>query len=197
MSDEFYDPTAWFSKWPHKQKAVIDAHSEVHARFGLAAQRGTELETGLVMLVAQMEQALQRKPQLEALLTALGKNGMLPLGPLISAFGRLYGVPADDRLMEELRKAKDARNYLIHHFYRDRADLFTTPEGCGQLVRILVSIYDDLDAALQWLGDWRDDHFGYTPPEDVWERINDDLAKWRTENQQILDAMLGKNARKG
>lgn len=197
MTDELYDPTAWFSKWPHKQKSVIDAHSEVHARFGFAAQRGTELETGLVMLVAQMEQAVRRKSELEGLLLALSKNGTLPLGPLISTFGRLYGVPTDNGLMEELRKAKKARNYLIHHFYRDRADLFTTPEGCRKMVKILVSIYDDLDAALQWLGNWRDDHLGYTPPEDVWEMINEDFTKWRAENQQILDAMLGKNERRG
>lgn len=196
MTGEFYNPTGWFSKWPHTQKPVIDAWSEVHTRFGIAAQRGTELETALVMLVAQMEQALQRKPKMEALLLALGKNGMLPLGPLISAFGRLYGVPADHGLMEELRKAKNARNYLIHHFYRDRADLFTTPEGCKQLVEILVSIYDDLDAAMQWLEDWRDDHLGYTPSEDVWDRINEDIAKWRIENQAMLDAMLGKNERR-
>ena len=192
-SDDFYDPTAWFAEWPHKEKSVWDTHSKVHTRFGIAAEKCTQLETGLVMLAAQIEQALKRTPQLEA----LARNGALPLGPLISIFARLYGVPEDDPLMAELETAKKARNYLIHHFYRDRAEQFKTPEGCDELVEILVSIYDDLDAALQGLEHWRDEHFGYTPPEDTWDRINEDVAKWRAENQQMLDAMLGKNERRG
>jgi hypothetical protein len=196
MADEFYDPSTWFSTWPHKEKPVWDVWSKVHTRFGLAAQKGTELETGLVMLVAQMEQALEREPQLETLLAGLAKSGVLPLGLLISTFGQLYTVPNDDTVMQELERAKKARNYLIHHFYRDRAELFTSPEGCEKLVEILVSIYDDLDAALQQLEDWRDGHLGYTPHEEVWDRINEDVAKWRNENQQMLDACLGKNERR-
>jgi hypothetical protein len=196
-SAHFYDPTAWFSKWPHDEKPLWDTYSRVHTRFGLAAQSCSELETGLVMLVAQLERALKRTPQLQSLLSALARKGVLPLSPLISIFGRLYGVPEDDPLMEELETARKARNYLIHHFYRDRAQLFETPEGCDQLVEILVSIRDDIDAALQGLKHWGDEHLVYTPPEDTWDRINEDVAKWRDETQQMLDAMLGKNERRG
>ncbi|NJD54994.1 MAG: hypothetical protein FIA94_01160 [Nitrospirae bacterium] len=195
MTSEKYDPLSWLSKWP-RDKALWDVWREVHARFGLAAQRGTELETGLVMMISQMEQALQRNLKLEILLSAIEKNGALPLGPLISLFRRLYQVPEDDVLTEELEKAKKGRNYLVHHFYRDQADLFTTSEGCQKLAEILVGINDDLDAAIQYLENWRDNHLGYTPPEDVWDRINEDVARWKLENQLMLDSFLGKNERR-
>ena len=196
MIEEKYDPSSWFYKWP-QDKALWDVWREVHARFGLAAQSGTNLETGLVMLISQMEQALKRNPDFEMLLSAIKKNGALPLGPLISLFERLYQIPADDELTEELGKAKEARNYLIHHFYRDQATLFETPEGCQKLIAILVAIRDDLEVAIQYLEDWRDKHLGYTPPEDIRDRINDDVAKWKLENQQMLDSFLGKNERRG
>jgi hypothetical protein len=147
------------------------------------------------MLISQIEQALKRVPTFETFLSALTKNGVLPLGPLIALFRRLYSVPEDDDLVENLEKAKKARNYLIHHFYRDRADLLTTPDGCQKMEEILSAIYDDLDVALQYLESWRDNHLGYTPPEEVWDRINEDIAKWKLENQQMLDSFLGKKER--
>jgi hypothetical protein len=194
---EPHDPTGWFLKWPHNEKPVWEAWEKVHARFGIAAQRGCEIETGLIMLISQMEQALQQKLQLEGLLESLRKNGMLPLGPLIELFCKIYWVTDSDDLVVELRKAKSSRNYLIHHFYRDRADLFTTPEGCEKAVEILVSIYDDMDVAIQHLEDWRDKHFGYRPPEERWDEINEDVVKWRDEQQKMLNAFLGKNERHG
>ena len=197
MTEKKYDPFGWLSNWPLKDKGLWEAWDEIHARFGLAAQRSTELETGLVMLISQLEKALKRVPQFEILLSIIRKKGALPLGPLISLFIRLYQIPDDDELTEELEKAKNARNYLIHHFYRDQAELFTTPEGCQKITEILMGIYDDLDVAIQYLEDWRDQHFGYIPSEDIRDRINKDLAKWRHENQQMLDAFLGNNERRG
>ena len=111
------------------------------------------------------------------------------MGRLIKTFCSLYGVPSQDPLREELERASQARNYLIHHFYRDRADLFRNPEGCDRLVEMLVSIYDDLDAALQYLEQWRERWFGPQPPEAIWEQINEDVAQWQRENQQMLDAI--------
>jgi hypothetical protein len=192
-----YDPAAWALKWPHKETPHWEAWREVYARFGIAAQRGCDLETGLVMLISQMEQILKQKLQLEGLLAALEKNGMLPLGPLITLFCKLYPVPEGDDLVAELGKAKKSRNYLIHHFYRDRAALFTTPEGCEKAIEILVSIHDDMDVAVQYLEDWRDEHLGYRPPEEIWESINQDITKWQNEQRLMLDAFLGKNERKG
>jgi len=195
MSNKEYDPNSWVSKWP-KHIPIWDAHRPVHCRFGVAAQKCSEIETGLAMLVGQMQQAVKRQPEFTALLSELTKAA-LPLGSLIDLFCRLYRVQADDDVAQELENARKARNYLVHHFYRDRADLFTTPEGCKRLEDILISIYDELDAALQSLEDWRIKHVGYTPPEDTWDRINEDVARWESENQQMLDALLGKSQRRG
>jgi hypothetical protein len=195
MSNKEYDPHAWLSNWP-KHIPIWDAHREVHCRFGVAAQKCSEIETPLAMLVGQMQQAVKRQPEFTALLSELTKTA-LPLGPLIDLFCRLYRVQADDDLAQELEKARKARNYLVHHFYRDSADLLTSPEGCRRLEDILISIHDDLDAARQALQDWRDNHLGYTASEDIWDRINEDVARWKSENQQMLDALLGKSQRRG
>ena len=57
MKEKKYDPFGWLSNWPLKDKGLCEAWGKIHARFGLAAQRSTELETGLVMLISQLEQA--------------------------------------------------------------------------------------------------------------------------------------------
>ena len=196
MAAQHYDPTAWLSEWSDRDQPVLEAWREVHVRFGLAAQKSTEIESGLAMLIAQLRQELSKRPEFGVLLAGL-KDCAIPLGSLISLFCRLYQIRDEDDIARELWSAKKAQNYLIHHFYRDRADLFTTPGGCKKLVEILVGIYDDLDAALTQLEAWRDAHLGYAPPEDLWGRISDDVARWKSENHQMLDALLGNSERTG
>lgn len=191
-----HDPAAWISRWPHDKIPLWETWREVHARFGLAASKGTELETALTMLISQMEQMLTQKLQLEDLLSELRDKGMLPLGALNKLFLKIYRVPENDELAIHLTTARKSRNYLIHHFYRDRADLFTTPEGCERAADILVSIYEDLVVAVESLEHWRDAHFGYRPPEETWDHINQDVTKWKDEQKLMLDAFLGINKRK-
>lgn len=195
MSNKEYDPHAWLSNWP-RHTPIWDAHREVHCRFGVAAQMCSEIETGLAMLVAQMQVAVKRQPEFAALLSEL-TNAALPLGPLIDLFCKLCGETVDDDLAQALEEVRKARNYLIHHFYRDRADLLTSPEGCKRLEEILVSIHDDLYDGNQALKDWHDNNLGYAVSEDIWDRINEDVARWRIENQHMLNALLGKCQRRG
>ena len=223
---ELYDFTAWVGKWPHEKQSIWETHSKVYARFGIAVQACTKLETGLVMLVAQrkqlknelimlaaemeqvenelvmpaviMEHFKKRKFTLEfkSLLTELSKAGALTLGRLIGLFQKLFQIPKDDPVIQELQRAKESRNYLIHHFYRHRADHFESPEGCERLVKELVSISDDFFAALEILEDWQNRNLGYQPLDDILDEINEDVAKWRCEQEQMLNAILGNKGRK-
>ena len=182
---ESFDPNVWSSEWPHERVSLWDAWSKVYERFGVAAERCNDLETGMIMLVAQKD---REHPEIESLLSALSKSGDLPLGRLIVMFSTLYGIAKQDHLFKELERARKSRNYLIHHFYRDRGELFRSPEGCARLAEILVSIHDDLDVAVQRLEEW----CGPRTREEIHDQINEDVAKWRRENQQMLDAILGK-----
>ena len=213
---ELYDPTAWVGKWPHEKQSIWETHSKVHTRFGIAVQACTKLETGLVMLVAQRKQLdnelallLAQMKQLKehfkklkitlefnSLLTELSKAGVLTLGRLIGLFQKLYHIPKDDPVIQELERAKESRNYLIHHFYRHRADHFESPEGCKKLVKELVSISDDFFTALEILEDWQNRNLGYKPLDDKLDEINEDVAKWRCEQEQMLNAILGNKGRK-
>ena len=193
-STDPYDPLAWLEKWPHDKQPLWDSWREVYTRFGLAAARSTEIETGLIMMIAQMRQVIERNPRIEKLLSALSDVNALSLGTLIKMFCKLYSVSRDDQLAKQLERARKSRNYLIHHFYRDRGDGFTTPEGCKELVGVLVSIYDELYTALEYLQEWRDRTFGYRPPEERWDEINEDVEKYLREEQLMLDA-IGENAR--
>lgn len=189
---ESYGPSAWMLEWPHEQISVWDAWSKVYERFGVAAERSNDLETGLIMLVAQKE---QEDPEIESLLSALSKRSEFSLGRLISLFCKLYGVSKRDPLCQELEQARKSRNYLIHHFYRDRAELFKSPEGCTRLVEILVSIHDGLDAAVERLEEWRDRRVGYRVREANRDQVIEDAEEWRREEKQMLDAILGRQQR--
>ena len=191
FDEPVYSPGRWFSQWPHDKQSVWDSWREVHARFGLAAQESNRIETGLIMMVAQMEQAIGRDPRIESLLSSLASTGRLTLGFLIKNFRRLYGLSEDHPLAMQLERARELRNYLMHHFYRDQESSFTTPEGCEALVDLLVSIRDEMDAALQYLEEWRVEQFGYRPPEELWDEINEDVERHYREEQQMLDAIAG------
>jgi hypothetical protein len=188
--EETYDPTSWVMKWPHKEISIVDAWTKVHARFGIVAKQASELETGLQMLVAQGRQWKKGNPEFEALLQEL-RTSADPLGALIKNFMTLYAIPKDSDLAKGFMLALNNRNYLIHHFYRDQEDKFTTPQGCEEH-GLLMKIYDDFDATIQNLKSWGNSVFGFRNDDDILDEINIDAKKWKTEYQLKLAAMLGR-----
>lgn len=187
MEDDL-GPTSWLSKWPHDEISLVEAWSAVHTRFGFAAQAATELETGLLMLVSQSQQLKELRLTFDDLLEYLDTNGELTLGRLVMRLDGLYKLPID--LKDALLLAKRRRNFLIHHFYRHRADRFQTPQGCEQLKDELVCIQDDLSAAADLLKGWMDGVFGVRSDDDVWDDIRRDPQKWRSEQRAMLKAMV-------
>jgi len=185
-------PSEWLGRWPANVD-LVDAWAKVHTRFGFAAQSGNELETALVMLISQMEQATHRRPSFDHLLEFLEKNGSLTLGRLVDIFERYFRPPRE--LLLDLREAAKARNYLIHHFYRSRAELFHSPEGCRKLENELVSIQYDVDGAIEQLEYWRDHTLGARSYDDILDEIYADVKKWRREDAAMRKAMLGKRGK--
>ncbi|HRQ65583.1 MAG TPA: hypothetical protein PKZ76_12110 [Xanthomonadaceae bacterium] len=160
----------------------------MHTRFGFAAQVGSELETGLVMLVSQSQQLKELRLTFHDLLEHLEANGELTLGRLVMRLDRLHELPMD--LKDALLTATRRRNFLIHHFYRHRADRFHTPQGCEQLKDELVCLQDDLSAAVELLKYWMDDVFGARSVDDIRDDIRRDLQKWRSEQSSMLKAIV-------
>lgn len=197
-NDVIHDPSAWLKKWPDKGPgkgpSILAAWTKVHARFGLVAQQACELETGLRVLIAQSRQWKKRSAELAVLLKEL-HDCSDPLGLLIKEFKTTFSCADDSDLGKELNLALRNRNYLIHHFYRDQGSKFTTPEGCEELHEMLMKFYDDFDAALSRLNHFCDERLGCHSQDEILDEINQDVAKWKIEHQQKLDAMLGKHGR--
>ncbi len=147
MEEEAIDSLAWFTAWPHDKVSVMDKWCEVHFRYGLAAQKATELETDLVLLLVDIDVKSKRKYRFEdsiALITHYSQDIRL-LGRLIAILKTKAKLSED--FEEELATALSKRNYLVHHFYRVRSAFFYTPSGCDELIDEVVEIKDHIEIA--------------------------------------------------
>lgn len=188
-------PLNWMENWSLDDNSLIDTWSKVHIRFGFAAQEGNNLETALIMLLSQIQIVLERKLEFSDLLEALEKNGGLVLGRLIQLFVQAYDIEKESELVQELEKAKKSRNYLIHHFYRHNNEKFKSPEGCEELVSELSNLQDNISVAIELLECWRDSEFGYRSAEQLRDKIRENPDQWATENEAMLDSIIGDKGR--
>ena len=182
----------WLSRWPLERVPLADTWASVHTRFGFASQVACELETGLLMLVSQFQQVRESRLTFEDLLKYLETNGVLTLGRLVHLLDRLHKLPSETR--ETLDLGIRRRNFLIHHFYRHRAELFHSPDGCKKLEEELLAIQYDLSEAIEQLKIWADTVIGTRSNDEIRDDIREDIAKWRREQEAMLKAISGKNA---
>jgi hypothetical protein len=110
-----------------------EEHKEVYAQFGAVAARASQFETLLVCMLLAIKKGKGELPtteQYEELETRLQNSKTL--GGLLSDVKTVVTMtPAAEVLLaESLRR----RNYLMHHFFRERAFEFVTTEGRQQLV---------------------------------------------------------------
>jgi len=100
---------------------------EVYAQFGLAIFLAQVLEHSLVnaMVAGRLaERETLTKPDVDAFMTEQFEK---PLGRLISTLSKFVQVP--DELAMILREALEERNWLAHHYFRERANMFMTEAG--------------------------------------------------------------------
>jgi hypothetical protein len=124
-----------------------DIHTrEVYAHFGLAYYLAGVLESGLALALLQVEFLTQQK----AAIVREGRRHFdrarferdfddylhgqhaLTLGNLIKRIQQLSNTPDD--LKADLLCAKQTRDFVAHHFFRERAEEFMTKRGRDQMI---------------------------------------------------------------
>jgi len=130
---------------------------EVYANFGLAIYQAQCLEHGLVNAMLFIELLPRRldlatsQEQWEPIVEAFTESKFkLTLGRMINALASVS--PVDSSLHEQLSKALEKRNWLAHHYFRDRAETFLTSRGRASMVAELEDaqvLFSAADSALE------------------------------------------------
>lgn len=124
-------------------QASKDEHvKSVYAHFGLALYLAQVLEHGLANALMSAELLPRRagkpvpKNQWEAEFDLfMNEQFDKPLGRLINGLRKVASVPADFETL--LTTALKTRNFLAHHFFRERAEFFMSGDGREKMVEEL------------------------------------------------------------
>jgi hypothetical protein len=122
-----------------------DLVRDVYAHFGLAIYKANVLEHGLTnaMLYANMTAGgLPTLTDFDAFLAAKFEK---TLGALIKDLKN--HVPVDATLEETLRAALTKRNWIAHHYFRERSETFMSDRGCRSMIAELESAQDLFERA--------------------------------------------------
>jgi hypothetical protein len=124
----------------------------VYAHFGLALYLAQILEHGLANALISAELLPRRtgkpvpKTQWEAEFDLfMNEQFNKPLGRLISGLRKATSVPVD--LEALLTTALKTRNFLAHHFFRERAESFMSCDGREKMIKELESAQRLFEAA--------------------------------------------------
>ena len=126
-----------------------DLVRDVYAHFGLALYNAQVLEHGLVNAIVFASKVAERLPTLADFDALLGSNFERTLGGLIRELSNQ--VPVDPMLAELLKSALARRNWLAHHYFRERAVTFMNETGCTSMIAELQSaqeLFRQADVAL-------------------------------------------------
>src|ERR1700737_238850 len=108
---------------------VEEQHKEVYAHFGAAAARASDFEivlTNILFVNAKRSGRIVTEEDFEKMEMKLNKSRKT-LGPLITDVNAEVAIP--DETKNAMSEALKRRNYLIHHFFRDKAFEFATEAG--------------------------------------------------------------------
>ena len=122
---------------------------EVYAFFGLVAYSAQVLENGalnlaIVLRLPRVDQIT--KKDFDDLYQQLTQR---TLGSLISAAKKVIEIPEDQENI--LKEAVTLRNYVTHHYFRDRADDFVSASGQEQMKREMqgfIATFTEADQVL-------------------------------------------------
>lgn len=130
---------------------MSEQQKEVYARFGLAIHSAQILEYGLVNALVYADLMPNRKPNHTGLDFDLfmDKHFKSTMGNLILNFNKHVNVPDDFGLL--LLEARNRRNFLAHHYFRERALDFVSVRGMnGMIIELDATreLFDRTDTAL-------------------------------------------------
>ena len=118
---------------------------EVYAHFGLAAYQAQCVEMSLnnfFLINKRVSDATLTVQELDSMEAARQKQTM---GKLIKDFRTYVDLSTDCE--ELLNRALEKRNFLMHHFFRERAVQFMANGGRWQMIDELTEITNDLKFA--------------------------------------------------
>jgi hypothetical protein len=133
---------------------------ELYAHVGAAMSRAADLEVGLIhaLLAIDFLSAYTEKIQREGVQNFdrptyepefdrfFAVHQKLPMGELINRFERLAG--SETNLAAQLREALKIRNFLAHHFFRERAATILSWTGRTSMIDELRSAQALMQQAL-------------------------------------------------
>jgi hypothetical protein len=133
-----------------------DHVKEVYAQFGLALYLAQVLEHGLanalmsaVLLPHRAGKPVPRKEWEAEFDAFMGQQFEQTLGRLIRSLGAATPVPPD--LEGLLTEALRTRNFLSHHFFRERAEAFMSRRGRESMIEELKRAHVLFESADQGL----------------------------------------------
>ncbi|QJY34701.1 hypothetical protein HND92_18095 [Diaphorobacter sp. JS3050] len=125
---------------------------EIYARFGLAIYQAQCLEHGLVNALVMLDlipnerHKVKSRAQWEGLVDYfMDSKFELTLGKLIKSLSAVAAVP--DNLAQDLASALKLRNYLAHHYFRERSEMFVSATGRRKMFDELIEWCDQLSKA--------------------------------------------------
>ena len=135
-----------------------DEHIETtYAHYGLALYLAQCLEHGLanalvyVDLIPRKARSVRTREEWSAEFDSfMGRSFEQTLGRLIRALREATAVPPE--LEEKLTDALRRRNWLAHHFFRERAEEFMSTRGRDSMIRELKAAQSLFQAADNLLG---------------------------------------------
>ena len=109
-----------------------DLVRDTYAHFGLAIYQVQVLEHTIVnaMVVARMPD--RDRISRRAIDGFMDREFDRTLGRLVRELGKYASVPDD--LVDVLSQALEKRNWLVHDYFRERAEQFVTDSGCHQMI---------------------------------------------------------------
>jgi hypothetical protein len=117
----------------------------VYAEFGLALYLAQVLEHGIVnalmvvdLLAKNAGHPMQRQKWIEEFDSFMDRHFAITLGKMINRLKELIEMPDD--LESLLSDALSKRNYLAHHYFRERAEEFISYHGREQMVAELEDV---------------------------------------------------------
>jgi hypothetical protein len=131
---------------PHVPTESDGEHfKEVYARFGLAAHWAQCVEVSLGIFFLFYERINHAELSVQALDAMDADRQRQTLGRLIKDFRK--HVDLDSGIEEVLDRALDRRNFLMHHFFHERAMHWVSEDGRSQMIDELIDISADLQYA--------------------------------------------------
>ena len=118
----------------------------VFACFGSAAQQSQYFEVALGDFLLVYNKICKKSLTLQDIESMEAKLGKQTMGTLLMEFKKHVKIN-DDKIASQMDAALQKRNFLMHHFFRERNERFDTEQGRMEMLKELVGVDSELRMA--------------------------------------------------